>query len=141
MKQANDFMIDMLDLDLPEASEDILWRACRPTKIDTLSNGDIVITIPFQAQKPGLSVEADLEVPRREYSLRIRAYESDVLRLSISFKGEMPGDDSPMLDSTYFPCMDPLTVETTDSGWIILDSRKVVRMRINIKRTPYQRME
>ena len=60
MKQANNFMIDMLDLDLPQASDEILWRACRPTKIDNALNGDVFITIPFQAQKPGLSVEADL---------------------------------------------------------------------------------
>ena len=136
MKQANDFMVDMLDLELPEASNDILWRACRPTQIDTASNGDVFITIPFQAQQPGLSVEADLEIPRREYRLRIRAYGDDILRLSISFIGETPEDSSPMLELGESLCMTPLAVQTTDSGWVILDSRKLVRVRVNVSETP-----
>lgn len=40
MKQANDFLIDMLDFDAPETADDTLWRACRPTGISCASNGD-----------------------------------------------------------------------------------------------------
>lgn len=132
MKQANNFMIDMLDLDSPQASDEILWRACHPTKIDHASNGDIFITIPFQAQKSGLSVEANLEIPRKEYKLRMRAYGKYMLRLSISFKGILPDDSSPMLEMEESLRTVPLAAQKTDSGWHIIDAHNVVRARINI---------
>ncbi|MBE2222096.1 MAG: alpha-xylosidase [Anaerolineae bacterium] len=132
MKQANNFMIDMLDLDLPEASADILWKACRPTEIESASNGDVFLTIPFQAHKRGLAVEANLEVPRREYKLRIRAYDNDSLRLSISFIGELPGNVSPMLELDDSLGMLPLTAQKIDSGWQVIDAHNKIRARVNI---------
>ena len=31
IKQNNNFVVDMLNLETPEAADDVLWRACRPT--------------------------------------------------------------------------------------------------------------
>lgn len=139
MKQANNFMIDMLDLELPEASDDILWRACRPTKIDSAANGDVFITIPFQAQKPGLTVEAALEIPRKEYKLRLRAYDKDILRLSLSFADEWPSDVSPMLAMDETLHIVPLAVQKTDEGWNILDAHNIMRARVNVCKPPIKK--
>ena len=49
MKQANNFARDMLDLDVPEAAHDVVWRACRPVGART-ADGDVFFTVPFQAQ-------------------------------------------------------------------------------------------
>ena len=45
MKQGNDFMVDMLDFDLPEAQQDVLWRAYVPTAAE-VGNSDIFLTVP-----------------------------------------------------------------------------------------------
>src|SRR5512145_1650198 len=102
MKQSNDFLMDMLDMDTPEAINDILWRACRPTAVNAV-NGDVYLTVPFQAQKKGPIVEANSGIARKEYKLRVRAYGDNILRLSIAFDDALPDHDdstsnSPMLD-------------------------------------------
>jgi len=141
MKQTNDFLIDMLDFDAPETANDTLWRACRPTGIGCASNGDIFLTIPFQAQKKGLAVEADSEIARKEYRLWVRAYGDSIIRLSIAFADPMPDDVNPGLDSPMLEIHDSLVVEalsaqTTDSGWEVRDSHDRLRMRVNLTEPP-----
>ena len=133
MKQANDFLIDMLDFDTPETADDILWRACRPTEVNAV-NSDVYLTVPFQAQKKGLVVEADSGIARKEYKLRVRAYGDGIIRLSIAFGDALPDDANPGLDSPMLEMHDSLVVEalsaqTTDSGWEIRDCHGRLRMR------------
>ena len=94
MKQGNDFMVDLLDIDSPEAAGDVIWRACRPTGTRVV-DGDAWFTVPFQAQKRGLLVEVDPHVPCKEVQLCVRAYGDHIVRLSIAFDGELLDDNDP----------------------------------------------
>jgi alpha-D-xyloside xylohydrolase len=134
MKQTNDFMVDMLDLEKPEAANDVLWRACTPTRARA-AHGDVVLTVPFQAQIPGLLVEADREKPRRDYVLRVRAYGDSVVRITVDFSAQIPvgkaADVSPMLEIHPSLCPQPLRVVRTDNGWEIIDRSGRLRMRVD----------
>ncbi|MHB1459340.1 MAG: hypothetical protein ACYC0V_20715, partial [Armatimonadota bacterium] len=100
MKQTNRFVNDMLDYDLPEAAGDVLWRACRPT--GARISGDVVaLEVPFQAQKRGgalTSIVADDECLRVNRELVVRAYGDAVIRVTLAVDGEIPGDESVMLE-------------------------------------------
>jgi alpha-D-xyloside xylohydrolase len=135
MKQANDFLIDMLDFDASETEDDTLWRACRPTEVDAV-NGDIYLTIPFQAQKKGLVIEANSEIVRKEYKLRVRAYGDSIMRLSIAFDDALPDDNSPMLEMHDSLVVEALLAQTTDSRWEIRDSHNRLRMQVNLTEPP-----
>lgn len=130
MKQANQFQFDMLDLNSPEARQDLLWRAGRPVAAEACG-GDVFLTVPFQAQKPGLASEPDAEAARVNYALRVRAYGEEMIRLTTCFAGEMAEDGSPMLE------LDPqlkrmaLDVRTVEGGWEIVDERGTERARVN----------
>jgi alpha-D-xyloside xylohydrolase len=130
MKQGNDFMVDLLDLDAPEAAGDVIWRACRPTGARVV-DGDAWFTVPFQAQKRGLLVEVDPQVPRKEVQLRVRAYGDQIVRLSIAFDGELPGENSPMLELHPSLAVEPLSVRETVAGWEVTDRAGEVRFRVN----------
>lgn len=144
MKQANDFMIDMLDTDSPEAVSDVLWRACRPVDVSNTPDGDIVLVIPFQAQKipfqanGGLAIEDNQDLPRRTYALRVRAYGNRLMRLSIAFAGSsaFPDADSPMLAMDESLLVEPLSARATTTGWEITDTHDVLRMRVNVSEAP-----
>jgi alpha-D-xyloside xylohydrolase len=136
VKQTNNFLFDMLDMETPEATDDILWRACRPTGISRTSNGDLFLIVPFQAQKQEWTVEADPEIPRKEYKLRVRAYGDSIIRLSVAFADVLPDDNSPMLAKHNSLTANPLSIQTTDTGWEIRDSRHVLRMRVNLTEPP-----
>ncbi len=130
MKQINAFTADMLDLETPEAANDIVWRACKPTAANA-KDGDVFLTVPFQAQERGTShMKPDESLPRKTYQLRVRAY-GDSLRLSLDPTGELPGDDSVMLEFGEAAVGDPLTVEALDNGWRIVDSSGNCRMTVD----------
>jgi alpha-D-xyloside xylohydrolase len=132
LQQANDFMRDMLDLETPEAAHDVLWRACVPTAAEAV-DGDVYVTVPFQAQRAGLTVAADPSVPRKAYRLRIRAYGAGVVRLSIAFTGDLPTDEGPMLAIDKTLVHVPLAVCAVDNGWEFTDETGKVRARIRTR--------
>jgi alpha-D-xyloside xylohydrolase len=138
MKQANNFMRDMLDLDAPEAVHDLVWRACKPVEARE-ADGDVLFTVPFQAQKAGWGIAADLETPKRPYTLRVRAYGDRVVRLTTVFdpaEASLPGDDSPMLDIAATHAVQPLHLEQNEKGWTALDQEGRVRARVNTADAP-----
>lgn len=53
MKQHNYYVTDLLDLDAPDAADDIVWRACRPT--DAQMDMAKVVTLSFDDEYRGLS--------------------------------------------------------------------------------------
>lgn len=133
MKPNNCFMANMLDMELPDASKDVFWRACRPTAAKAV-DGDVILTVPFQAfrtEKPGIRVKPNEATPRKSYALRVRAYGDEIIRLSIAFTGELPADDSEMLELHSSIKHTPLAVETTETGWDIQDETGKIRMRVN----------
>jgi alpha-D-xyloside xylohydrolase len=125
MKQGNDFMVDMLDFDLPEAHNDILWRAYKPTAVAAL-DGDVILTVPFQAQTGGTRPVADTDVPQVVYRLRLRAYGDAALRVSVTFDGEL-WEESAMLDLDPTLQVQPLSVANTETGWDVHDSAGALR--------------
>jgi len=128
MKQANDFMMDMLDMDLPAAAGDVIWRACRPTGVREQS-GEVFVAIPFQAQARSSKVAPDESVARKRYELRIRAYGGGAVRLSIAFEGEIQ-EDSPMLEWHATMRREMLSAKQTKRGWDVVDESGVVRARV-----------
>jgi alpha-D-xyloside xylohydrolase len=135
MKQTNRFTGDLLDLELPEAAGDVLWRACKPAGIDA-RGGAAVISVPFQAQKPGLDMQPDPATPRRTYEVVVRAYGDAVVRVTAAFGAPLPGDDSVMLEWDPALTPEPLAVRETAAGWDLVDTRGVTRMRLDTREAP-----
>jgi alpha-D-xyloside xylohydrolase len=128
-------MNDMLDLELPESSEDILWRVCKPISA-RVKDKAVVLGVPFQAQKR-MNFVPDEETPRKNYDLIVRAYGDSIIRVSIGFGGELPDDDGNVMlewDPSLKP--EPLKVRKTESGWDILDTDDNVRMKIDTSDKP-----
>ncbi len=120
MKQGNDFMVDMLDFDLPEAEDDVLWRAYKPTAAAAVE-GDVILTVPFQAQTRGTRPAVAADEPQAVYRIRLRAYGDVALRVSVAFAGDV-WEDSAMLDLDPALALQPLAVSETNTGWEIRDA-------------------
>ena len=129
MKQTNRFLNDMLDFDSSETLGDVLWRACKPIAAVERA-GAVVLTVPFQAYQRAQSVQVDPTKERKEHEVVVRAYGDEVIRVTAAFQGELPGDESVMLewDQTLRP--EPLAVRPQVDGWEIIDTKGITRMRI-----------
>lgn len=138
MKQSNRFIYDMLDFELPEATNDILWIG--EMAVDVLEeNGTVVVKIPFQAQqRPRLM--PDISKEKKVYHMAIKAYGDDIIRCSISFGEEFP-DDSANVMFEWDPSLEqqPLRAEKTEYGWDIVDNNNVLRMKINTSKKPIKK--
>ncbi|MBN1867100.1 alpha-xylosidase [Candidatus Sumerlaeota bacterium] len=136
-------MQDILDLEQPEAEEDRVWRACRPTAARE-ADGDVFLTVPFEAQKKrdprkrGFKLEPDPETARRDFDLRLRAYGDAIVRVSLAFAGQARGDDGPMLDLHDSLRREALSVRETETGWEVVDSAERVRARVRTAEPPTQ---
>ena len=119
MKQANQYLADILDLETPQAANDVLWVAGRPTAIAAVAGG-VCLTVPFQAQQRGFKVLPDKTVPPRLLPVSVRAYGGAVVRVSFGPVLE----DSPMLQWDMQP--EPLTVK----DWMAVDSQGRVRLSV-----------
>jgi alpha-D-xyloside xylohydrolase len=127
MKQTNFYINDLLDI--PDDSKACVWRACKPTDIK-VQGTDIILTIPFQKQKPGKDIYPDPEKPRVDYNFRIRAYGDSILRISIGF--DIPViEKSDMLDLRHDLKITQLGFRKNTDEWIITDSLGIVRSKIN----------
>lgn len=135
MKQTNRFMSDMLDFELPETANDVLWRACKPTGATT-HDGAVYLSVPFAAQKQALVIQPDESRPHKVHQLVVRAYGDSVIRMTVAFDGQVPGDESVMLEWDASLKSEPLDVRSTADGWEVVDTRGAVRMRIVTKDTP-----
>ncbi len=130
MKQTNKFLCDMLDYDLPQAANDILWLAgkCSSVKEDT---GRVILEVPFYAQKKGYNVERDDQIAHKIVEVSVRAYGDSIIRLSAGFNDVQPSDDTEMLQISPSVKVMPLTARKTTAGWDIVDAKSTVRMSIN----------
>lgn len=138
MKQTNRFINDMLDFDSPEAINDTLWIG--EMAVDVIErNGNIIVRIPFQAQKKPLLLP-DVNIEKKIYSMNIRAYGDEIVRCSITF-GEEFLDDTSNVMIEWEPSLkqNPLRVEKTEYGWNIIDDKNVIRMKINTYKKPIKK--
>ncbi|MBO4608047.1 MAG: alpha-xylosidase [Prevotella sp.] len=96
MKQTNYHLFDFMDFDPSLKRDEALWKAWAPTSVKE-HDGDIHITIPFQKQLHQEDMVPDMNVAQREFTLILRAYEHDVLRLFMSMTGEEMTEQDDML--------------------------------------------
>ena len=125
MRQLNDFMTDMADLD--QHPEGVLWRALSPENIRE-ENGKILLTIPFAPfSLQGSLKPLEGEAPRIR-TITLEAPGCEILHLYDSHR------DSVMLD--YHRTLTPmaLTVQDEDTCWIIRDTEDKVRAVFDKKR-------
>ncbi len=121
MQQTNYQLFDFLDFNTELNEGDRLWRACMPTDI-MAENGDVFVTIPFQAQHNSNEITPDLTVSKKDFVLRIKALGDKILRVSIAF-GDIISESSEMLELSPELKCSPLSFTKTDLEWIILDGQ------------------
>jgi alpha-D-xyloside xylohydrolase len=132
MKQTNYYLFDFLDFNTELGGDDILWRACSPTHIET-KDLDVIVTIPFQKQLCSNDIRPDLSADRKNYTLRLRAYGEKMIRASIGFGvPDMP--DSPMLQLDPALKVTSLEVIKSENEWLIIDSKANKKVSFNFKK-------
>jgi len=136
MKPSQHYLQGMLDLDSPEAAEDVVWTAGRPTAARTDENGAVTIDVPFRAVAAGPNRKLNDDEPTRAHRLVVRAYGDSVVRVSMALDGEPPGDKGHMLQLHESLIPEPLAVKPTGSGWDVLDSDAHLRVRIDTSEPP-----
>jgi len=135
MKQANRFMSDMLDFDDESSVTDVLWRACKPTAIE-VHDGAVVMSVPFEAYRRALTMVRDAELPRRQHQITVRAYGDSVVRLTFALSDVVPDTSNAMLEWHDSLVSEALTVQPTEMGWSVLDTRGCVRLRVQTADVP-----
>ncbi|MCC5806889.1 MAG: alpha-xylosidase [Opitutales bacterium] len=127
MKPVNHPVVDFLDFDPSFAGPERLWRALKPTRVET-DGPDVCVTVPFQAQKPGVDIVPDREVAPVEHCLRLRAYGPAILRVAVDAKGGAM-TDSEMIELRPDLAVDPLRIESGENEWRVVDGAGAVRAR------------
>jgi len=140
MKPTNHFLRDMLDLDAPEAANDVIYVASEPTAAKAVAGGAAVLTVPFRAINSG-NFFTDESKPLRTFDVIVRAYGDSIVRVSCSFDGAalpdgVATDDSPMLQFHKSLAPVKLTVRKTAAGWDLVDPKGKVRFRVDTTRPP-----
>ncbi len=131
MKQTNYYLYDFLDFIPGFEREENLWRACKPVDIEVCDK-DVFVTIPFRRQLKSLEIIADRSVPPISHRMRIRAYGSKIIRISISL--DVPvNDDSAMLEIRPELGIIPLHVEKDGEQWFVRDSWGTLRAVFNLQ--------
>lgn len=130
MKRTNYYLFDFMDFDPALSVDESLWMAYRPTSVKE-NGGDIYIDIPFQKQMLANDMAADADTPKKTATLIIRRYTHDIIRLYVSFCGDMLNDDSPMLQYAPDIRQIPLHAVRIATGWTILDDTKRICAEIN----------
>ena len=130
MKRTNYYLFDFMDFDPTLSVDESLWMAYRPTSVKE-NGGDIYIDIPFQKQMLANDMAADTDTPKQTATLIIRRYTHDIIRLYVSFCGDMLNDDSPMLQYAPDIRQIPLHAVRIATGWNILDDTERICAEIN----------
>ena len=132
MKQTNYHLFDFLDFDPELGRNEALWKAYKPTSVEVI-DGDIHLQVPFQKQLLAADMAADEQAGQLTYTLILRAYGEEVVRLFLSTDGHAPSDESEML--AYAPSVKqmPLSATFTDDVWRFHDAKGTVRGELNLK--------
>lgn len=129
MRRTNYLLNDLLDI--PTDSDACVWRACRPTAFEEV-DGDVLLTVPFQKYLSGKDLYVDKATERRSLTFRLRAYGSEILRLSIGM--EQPVDEeSLMLDVHKDLKTMPLRCTISEDSWLVKDANGKLRASVSLK--------
>ena len=142
MKQTNVFLTDMLDMELQESKNDLIWRAFKPLSAKEV-DGAIVLDIPFKAQgkdsstlHPANYFHSDEDKGVKIFQLIIRAYGDSIIRASISFEGTPLKDVQNVIIDWHDSLKQiPLRVVFNEE-WEIFDENGRKRMSIQMKDIP-----
>ena len=96
MKQTNYYLFDFLDFDPALQQDEYLWKSYCPRSVEA-RDGAVYITVPYQRQVRQNDMLADVSVPQREFTLIIKAYTHNIIRVFTSFDGSEPVDQDDML--------------------------------------------
>ena len=145
MRQTNYQLFDFLDFDPSLDRGERLWKACTPTAVEAV-NGEIFLTVPFQAQNNSNEITADTNVPRKTVKIRIKAYGDKIVRLSAAFDEGAPTTNPGSLSAVhensdmlqFHPDLRPvaLSVETGESSWKITDAKGALRAEVRFDQPP-----
>ncbi len=129
MRQLNDFMTDMADLD--QHPEGILWRALSPTEVRE-EKGKVLLTIPFAPfSLQGSLKPLEGEAPRIK-TLTLEAPGSEILHLYDTHR------NSVMLDYHKTLAPETLSVQEEEARWVIRNSAGSLRASFEKERTPVE---
>jgi len=133
MKSKNNLLADLLDFDMPEASQDILWSAGAPHAVHML-DGFVGIEVDFWAQAFNEEgIVPDENIPPKRHTLWVSAYGEEIIRLAINFNS----NDLPVVKNNVMLNVDetlkrlPLSVEKNSKGWKVIDAAGKTRMEID----------
>src|ERR1044071_5215764 len=135
MKSQNNVLADLLDLDTPDASQDILWSVGTPQTVGTL-DGYAGIDLDFFAQTLNEEgIEPNENIPPKRHTLWVSAYGEEIIRLTINFNSnEFPSiENNSMLDIDQTLTRVPLSIQKNSKGWKVLDLMGKNPMEINSK--------
>ncbi|KEO74299.1 glycoside hydrolase family 31 protein [Anditalea andensis] len=134
MKKTNYQLFDFLDFDseLPEEKfKERLWVAQRPSGIE-IRGKEIVLTVPFHAQKQSKEISLDTSISPKSYLLKLSAYGDNILRVSVEIDAEIQ-QDSAMLDLAPGTELQRLYFEKNRREWIVKDEKHIVRAIFNFQ--------
>ncbi len=132
MNPTNYHLFDFLDFDPGLGADESLWKACRPTDVRE-SDGDILVTVPFQKQVLSNDMAADAAVPRELHTLVIRQYGPKITRIFMGFGETGMSDVSEMLSLGDRVGKVPLSAELEDGLWRVTAPDGSVRAVINVR--------
>ncbi len=130
MKRLNYQLFDFLDFDPSLNGEDRLWKADKPSGINE-TDGEIHITIPFYKQECSKEMAPEKGVEPREYTLRIKAISSKILRISMDFDAA-PSASSPILEMHDDLKAQKLSYKSIGQEWFIYDDTNTLRARFDL---------
>lgn len=131
MKQTNYHLFDFMDFDPTMQKDEALWKAYAPTKIEE-HKGEIHITIPFQKQQHQEDMAADTTVAQQSYTLIVRAYEPQMLRLFVTMTNDTLTDNSEMLQMAPEVKTVALHIQRQDDVYNMVDEQGKIRARIDL---------
>ena len=135
MKQTNYHLFDFMDFDPDLKKDESLWKAWQPKEVKE-NNGDILISVPFQKQLLQNDMAPDMQVPQLTYTLTVRAYAPDMVRLFITMTDDELSDSSLMLQMADNVHHEPLMLSCDNGLYVMKDTEG--RTRATLDTRPYE---
>ena len=132
MNPTNYFLFDFLNFDETLSKDESLWKAYRPVSV-TESDGDILVSVPFQKQVKANDMAADTGTPAETHTLVIRQYGKRTTRLFMGFGQSSMSDESEMLQYSGDTRKEPLHTDYKDDQWHIYTADGTLRAIINMQ--------